>query len=194
MSGETRQNEEKSKDRKKLLIIIIIVLVILLVAGAIVLAFVLGKQSSQRNTDSVGDNTGGTRETVSSVRQVADEESAASVYEQMKQEVEEGMFECKMSFDWSFEDGNAESKDAYVENSTNNTHPIYFDLSLQDTGELVYSSPVLPVGTKLTNIKLDKPLPAGTYSAVCMYSLLTDEESQEVISSAGFVVNIEVKN
>jgi hypothetical protein len=65
---------------------------------------------------------------------------------------------------------------------------------MQDSGENVYSSPVLPVGAELTNFALDKELPAGTYQATVMYKLLSDEESQEEISSAGFVVNIQVLN
>jgi hypothetical protein len=95
---------------------------------------------------------------------------------------------------WTFENGAAESRDAYVANSVNNTHPICFDVYLEDTEELLYSSPVLPVGTDLKNIKLDQELPAGEYKATVMYSLLKDVESQEEISSAGFVVTIKVQN
>jgi hypothetical protein len=112
----------------------------------------------------------------------------------MRQEVEEGMFECSMSTEWTFADGNAESKDAYVANSSNNTHPFYFDVRLDGSDEVIYSSPIIPVGGQLTNFKLDKPLSAGTYEAVCMYSLLKDEVSQEVTSAAGFVVTITVLN
>ena len=192
MSGKTRQNEGESKDNKKLLIVIIIILAVLLVAGAIVLAFALGKKSSE---NSVSQNNGKEgREVVSSVSQIADEYSATSVVDQMREEVKEGMFECNMNFEWTFDDGESASKNAYVLNGTNNTHPIYFDLYMQDTNELLYSSPVLPVGADLTNIKLDKVLPAGTYQTVCMYSLLRDEDSQEVISSAGFVVEVKVLN
>jgi hypothetical protein len=103
------------------------------------------------------------------------------------------MFECKMSMTWTFADGSAASKDAYVANSTNNKYPIYFDVTLNDTGEKVYSSPVLPVGAELTGITLDKDLDPGTYKAKVLYSLIKDEESQEVVSSAGFVIKIIVK-
>ncbi len=193
MSGKTRQNEGESKDNKKLLIVIIIILAVLLVAGAIVLAFVLGKKSSERTANNNTDNSEN-RETVSSSRLIVDEESSINVYEQMKQEVEDGMFECMMTFDWTFENGESESKDAYVANSSNNRKPFYFDVYLKETDELIYSSPVLPVGTELTNIKLDKSLAAGKYKASCRYSVLKDEDSQEVLSTARFVVNITVLN
>ncbi len=193
MSGETRQSDGKSKDNKKLLIVIIIILAVLLVAGAIVLAFVLGKKSSEGTAGNIADDSNN-RQVVSSTRLIVDQESATNAFEEMRQEVEDGMFECMMTFDWTFENGESESKDAYVANSVNNRKPLYFDVYLKDTDELIYSSPVLPVGTELTNIKLDTPLAAGKYKASCRYSLLKDEESQEILSSARFVVNITVLN
>jgi hypothetical protein len=99
-----------------------------------------------------------------------------------------------MAMKWTFPDGKSESKDAYVANSVNNTHPICFDVYMKDSEELLYSSPVLPVGTDLKNIKLDKELPAGEYKATVMYTLLKDTESQEEISSAGFVITITIQN
>jgi hypothetical protein len=113
--------------------------------------------------------------------------------EEMRKEVEEGMFECNMSMTWTFDDGSAKSEDAYVANSTNNKYPIYFDVYMNDSNELVYSSPILPVGAELTNFSLDKNLDPGTYKATVMYSLIRDADSQEVISSAGFVIKIIVK-
>ena len=59
-------------------------------------------------------------------------------------------------------------------NGTNNTHPIYFDLYMQDTNELLYSSPVLPVGADLTNCKLDIVRPAGSYQPLCISALRRD--------------------
>ncbi len=139
--------------------------------------------------------SGAVREVVTeSTRLVLDEESAQSVLDEMRKEVEEGMFECNMSMTWTFANGEAESKDAFVANSVNNTHPIYFDLYLKDTNELIYSSPVIPVGSQLTDFKLDKSLPAGTYKAKCAYSLLSDEESQEVTSNVNFIITLEVLN
>ncbi len=194
MSSKTKQAEEKSKDNKKLLIVIIILLAVIIIGGAIILAFVLGKKSSQNPAVADGTSDTGSREVASSIRQIVDEENASSIYEQMRQEVAEGMFECDMSYEWTFKDGKSSSSDAYVANSPNNTHPIYFDVYIKDTDELIYSSPVLPVGTQWTDFKLDKPLEAGSYKCVCMYNLLKDVETQEVISSAGFVVNLNVLN
>jgi hypothetical protein len=114
--------------------------------------------------------------------------------DEMRNEVAEGMFECNMSMTWTFADGSAKSNDAYVANSTNNKYPIYFDVILKDTDEKIYSSPVIPVGSELMNFALEKDLDPGTYEATVMYTLIRDEQSQEEISSAGFVIKIIVNN
>jgi hypothetical protein len=189
MSDNTQEKGNQSGSAKRGFIIIAIFLVIIIALVAVI-AFLLGRNTggSDAGTDT-GNNENG-REVVGSARVVLDEDSAANVMEEMREEVEEGMFECKMSMEWTFPDGSAASKDAYVANSTNNKYPIYFDVTLNDTGEKVYSSPVLPVGAELTNFSLDKDLDPGTYKATVLYSLIRDEESQEVISSAGFVIKI----
>ncbi len=188
MSSNTknRPNAKKNEEKKdnKLVIILAIIFAIVAVVIVGVVAFLLGRKESTNETD--GREVGGT------VRTVVDEESAANVMDQMRQEVEEGMFVCNMSMKWTFENGSAESQDAYVSNSENNTHPIYFDVYLDGSDEPIYSSPVLPVGTEITNFKLDKVLEAGDYEATVIYTLLKDVESQEELSRAGFVIKLTV--
>lgn len=180
---------------KTIAVPIIVALALVVVVMGAVIGFLLGQnRNSASASGSESENERGTRRVAESVRTVVDEESAQSVMDEMREEVVEGMFECQMSMSWTFDNGAAESKDAYVSNSVNNTHPILFDVYLNDTQELVYSSPVLPVGASLTNFKLDKELPAGEYEATVMYQLLTDVENQEAVSAAGFVVTIHVLN
>jgi uncharacterized protein (UPF0333 family) len=174
-------------------IIVLVLLVIIVIALVGVIAFLLGRGTTEKS-DETAASTERTRQVVESVKMVLDEESAQNVMQQMREEVEEGMFECQMSMKWNFPDGQSTSKDAYVANSTNNRFPFYFDVRLDDTDELVYSSAVMPVGTELKNIKLDKELPAGTYKAIVYYTLVRDTETQEAISTAGFGITITVQN
>jgi hypothetical protein len=167
-----------------------LIIVIGLVA---VIVFLLGHKGSETPQDDAA-STGPTRQVQESTRIVLDQQSAQDAVDQMRQEVAEGMFECQMSMKWNFPDGKSESPDAYVANSAMNTHPFYFDIYFDDTGEVIYSSPVIPVGSTISNIKLDKELPAGKYEAICLYNLLSDEESQQVTSSAEFVIQINVQN
>ena len=84
-----------------------------------------------------------------------------------------------MNSTWNFPSGDAPSENAYVENATTNTNPVYFDVVRDDTGETIYESPILPVGSHLENFELDTVLDAGTYDCVMTYHLL-DEEEQEI--------------
>lgn len=192
MPGTARNEtvtETKAQNRTVIIVAAIFAVVVIALTGIII--YLLNRGNVNANADAGTDTP---RKVASSVRTVLDEDSAKNVMDQMREEVREGMFECQMSMTWTFADGKAASKDAYIANSTNNTHPICFDVYMQDTEELLYSSPVLPVGTDIRNIKLDKELAAGKYQATVMYKLLSDVDSQEEISSAGFVVTINVLN
>ena len=92
--------------------------------------------------------------------------------------------------DWTFTDGGASSVDSYVENSTDNTTPIYFDVFLSDTGELVYSSPVLELGAKIGGFGLDKTLESGSYECIVEYHLVDDE--QNTLTTVSVAVDITV--
>ncbi len=179
MSGTegTGKGSEKKKNASIIVIAILAVVIIVLVVFLI-------KRGDAPDKRDVSNST----------RVILDEDSAQSTMDEMREEVEEGMFECSMSTEWTFSDGTSTSKDAYIANSSNNTHPFYFDVVLDGSEETIYSSPVIPVGSQITDIQLDKDLDAGTYKAICKYVLLKDEESQEELSTANFVVTITVQN
>jgi hypothetical protein len=191
--ADTNQMQGSSGEKKnnKAIIIIIVLLLIIVIGLVAVIAFLLGRKESATPQDDAASSEP-TRQVQQASKLVLDEEDAVNIMEQMRQEVAEGMFECQMTTEWNFADGQSESPDAYVANSSNNTHPICFDVYIDNSDELLYSSPVLPVGTSIDHIKLDKELPAGSYQAICLYSLLRDVESQEVFSSAEFVITINV--
>jgi uncharacterized protein (UPF0333 family) len=192
MSDNGNGNDHAGSAKRGFAIIIAFLVIIVVLVG--VIAFLLGRNTGSSDNGSEASNTPSNREVASGSRVILDQESAANVMEEMRSEVAEGMFECNMSMTWNFDDTTQPSKDAYVANSRNNTHPIYFDVILKDTDEKVYSSPILPVDSEITNIALDKSLAPGTYKATVMYTLLRDEVSQEEISSAGFVIKIIVGN
>ena len=190
MSDNGNGNDQAKSAKRGYIIIIVFLVIIVALVG--VIAFLLGRNTGGSDTGTDTGNKDNGRKVAESARVVLDEDSAANVMEEMRQEVEEGMFECNMSMTWTFDDGSAQSRDAYVANSTNNKYPFYFDVVLNDTKTLVYSSPILPVDAELTNFSLDYDLDPGTYKATVMYSLLRDADSQEVISSAGFVITINI--
>lgn len=115
---------------------------------------------------------------------------------EMDDRVAEGYFETYMNTEWTFEDGTSETQDAIFGNSPNNTKPIRCDVVLDETGEILYSTGVMPVGAQLPPFKLDRDLDAGTYAATCMVYLLDEagEGRYTEYSSAGFSITITVLN
>lgn len=89
-------------------------------------------------------------------------------------------YDVKMNSEWTFRNGKAYSEDAFVENPLSNLNSVYFDVKINGYSEPVYTSPVLPVGSHIENISLDKELKAGTYKAVLTYTLLSKDEKDSV--------------
>ena len=124
-------------------------------------------------------------------RGFVNESNVDDIMSEMSEKVEDGMFECMMSTTWTFEDAASASPNSYVANVENNRHALYFDVYEDQTGELLYSSPILPVGSEIRDIKLDKELSAGDYDALVMYTLVN--EAYEEVSTVGFRIKISVK-
>lgn len=166
------QNETEKKSSKKP----VIALSVALCATAAVCVFLLLRQPKEEEPD----------------RGFVDRDNVGTIMSEMGEKVENGMFECKMTTSWVFENGKAESTTAYVANVENNRHALYFDVYDRSTDELLYSSPILPLGTEIGNIKLDKDLDRGEYEAVVMYTLV--DENEEEVSKVGFNITISVNN
>lgn len=125
-------------------------------------------------------NNSGTNGAPKEKRNVVVNESNAekAVSEMVEEEpVSGGYYEVTMNSQWTFPDGKSESENAYVENVETNTNDVYFDINRSDTNELVYSSPILPRGTSLENIKLDTELGAGEYDCILTYHLVDEEQN-----------------
>lgn len=186
MSGKKETRDEK---QKKVVILAIIAIVILLVALGLCIALLVGKSNGGQGANPDDEVTPAA---AALERGFVNEEAAGDIMEEMTEKVAEGMFECKMTTSWVFKDADSVSPNAYVANVESNLHTIYFDVYLDGTDELVYSSPLLPVGTEFQEVKLEKKLPAGEYNAVVMYTLV--DENYEEVSSAGFRITISVLN
>jgi len=85
-------------------------------------------------------------------------------------------YQVRMNLDWHFPDGASPSPDSYVANVETNSTNVYFDLVLADTEEVIYASPVIPLGGHLDNVTLDKDLDPGQYECVMIYHMLDNEQ------------------
>lgn len=165
--------KEASKTNMVMIVVITAIAIVLIVA----LALVLTRQSAEaerRNVVVTPDNV---------------EEILSDMQEQ---KVQAGRYEVTMNTTWNFDKGDSSSSNAYVENSTANTNDVYFDVVRSDTGETIFASPTIPVGSHLENITLDTPLDKGTYDCVLTYHLL--DEDGNAISKLNISLSIVINN
>jgi len=169
---------------------IIIVTGFAMLAAALVICIMLLVSGKDTTPQTAASDSGSQTKTVVLDRGFVTEENADTMMSEMNEKVDEGMFECKMTTAWTFADGKSESPNAYVANVESNRNTLYFDVYDKSTEEKLYSSPMLPIGTDISNIKLDKELSAGEYDAVVMYTMV--DENYEEVSSVGFNITISV--
>lgn len=155
---------------KKLIYVVIILAVLVVLSFGLIIFLLTNTRSANTGSDAAEVISGGrgtvlTEDNIAEMQQKAEEDT-----------VQDGYYTTSMSIDWHF-DGTV-SKDAYVANALENTRTVYFDLFLKDSGEMIYSSPYIPVGAELKGLTLDKELESGTYDTILVYHLVDDEENE----------------
>lgn len=189
MSENNATNSEDVKkggsDQSKSNKIIIIIAAIIILALIIVIVVLLGSAKKAEKIEEV-------KEAVS--RGTVVNEDNAEIVAQVIEEQEKvpvGYYEVTMNAEWKFENGTVASENAYVENSTANENSVYFDVIRRDTDEVVYESPILPVGQKIDSIVLKEDMDAGTYDCVCTYHLLDNDnvDFSQVSVAVTLVIN-----
>lgn len=109
----------------------------------------------------------------------------------LQSEVDDSRFTTSMNVIWNFANGAVESQDAYVGNLEVNSRDVYIEVVLaSDTSDVIYSSPIIPRGQALSQFKLDRVLPVGSYDAICTYHLI--DENEETVSELSVQVTINV--
>ena len=118
--------------------------------------------------------------------------SPEEIAERLNQKVEEGMINISMNTAPYFEDGAADGNLMIVNESINN-YPQKVQIVRNDTGEQIYESGAIAVGSKIEHAKLNTTLPAGTYECTAYFHNL-NPETGEIIGTAGAIITITVKN
>lgn len=104
--------------------------------------------------------------------------------------VEEGMINISMNTSPNFRDGTAEGN-LMIVNEGINRYPQVVEISRNDTGEMIYKSGAIPVGSKIEHAKLSVDLPAGTYDCTAMFYNV-DPDTGSYLGCAGAIINITV--
>ena len=110
----------------------------------------------------------------------------------LNNKVSEGMINISMNTAPYFENGTVEGNLMLVNESINN-YPQKVQIVRNDTGEQIYESGAIAVGSKIERARLDVDLPAGTYECTAYFHNL-DPESGAIIGTAGAIITITIKN
>lgn len=172
--GQTTTPQEPKKKNKSTIILIILLIIVLIVAG-IIIYLLLQKDDEPVEPPTDGRGTVVTEDNVDSIKKATMNPDAH--------------YTTSMTIDWHF-DGKT-SSDAYVENATENKRTVYFDIVRSDTGEMIYSSPYIPVGEKLEGVTLDQELDAGTYETILTYHLVDDDKKEITTLSVELTIYVQ---
>ena len=118
--------------------------------------------------------------------------SAEEVQKELNRKVEEGMINISMNTSPSFPDGLSEGN-LLIVNSERNNYPQVVTIERKDTGEEIYRSGAIPVGSKIEQAKLSVPLDAGKYECVAYFNNV-DPKTGSVLGTAGAEIVVTIQN
>ena len=118
--------------------------------------------------------------------------SPEEIAEKLYETVADGMINISMNTAPYFVNGASEGTIMIVNESINN-YPQQVEFIRNDTGEQIYQSKAIPVGSKIERAALDVALPAGTYECTAMFHNL-DPISGEIIGTAGAIISITIQH
>ena len=167
--------------------IILGVMVVICAAAVVTLVSVLLNNSN--DDEHLLDDTPVPRGTVGT-GVVVTEDNLQEALDWLSRPLEDATYTTSMNIEWVFERWNTPSLNAFVENYHTNNRTVYFDLWLDATEELLFTSPYIPVGAELDEMRLIKQLPAGVYPSTVTYFLVDDDYNEVANLSVAVTVRI----
>jgi len=180
------KDTEKPKKNKAIGIVIASLLVILIAIGIVLIFILLREKEPERTT--------GNNEIIGGRGIVATEENLESLIEELARPIDDASFVVNMSMTLNFDTWDQSSRSTYIKNDGANLRTVYFDIFLDDEngdiGEMIYSSPYIPVGRELRDFGLSKELPAGEYATTIIFNLVDDDYEKITELVLGIRLNI----
>ena len=177
--------ETRSKD----ITVYAIIFLVLLVGTGIFLAVRLLHKPADA---ALADSKSGIIYDSSAVEGGWDNLSPEEIEARLNEKVAEGMINISANTAPIFEDGASEGNLMLVNESINN-YPQMVQIVRNDTGEQIYESGAIAVGSKIERARLDVVLPAGTYECTAYFHNL-DPESGAIIGTAGAIITITIQH
>ena len=119
-----------------------------------------------------------------------DEADTDEIIAGLNEKVEAGMINISMNTSPVFADGTSKGSLMIVNEEVNN-YPQVVEISRDDTGELIYKSGAIPVGSKIEAAKLSVDLDPGTYKCTALFYNV-DPDTGDYLGCAGAVVTVTV--
>jgi hypothetical protein len=196
MATQTTEEEKKVEETKQKKPNVFIAIAVLLLIVVIILVVLLFSKRDTTTTDtqestSVEETTGiawDSNAEEGDLEHMSQEEIQAA----LDKKVEESMIEISMNTSPVFADGTSKGNLGIV-NSENNNYPQVVYIVLQDTGEEIYRSGAIAVGSKIEEAALDVDLDAGTYPCVAYFNMV-NMDTGEFIGTAAAEIEITVQN
>lgn len=172
--------QNRVKRKKELIgMLLLLLLVAVLIAGVRLLESKETKpESRMRDVNAI----------IGQVEGKSDEE----IQSELNRIVEKGMFNISINSDIVMEDGTSEAE-LRIENVPGNQYLMGVDITLDESGEVIYSSGILEPNHYIQKAALKRPLEKGVYSATALFGAY-DMEQEEKVGEAGAEIKIIVKN
>ena len=119
-----------------------------------------------------------------------DEADLDAIRDSLNEKVADGMINISMNASPVFSDGESAGC-LMIVNEDINRYPLSVEITRNDSGEVIYTSKAVPVGSKIESDKLDVDLDAGTYECTAMFFNL-DPDTGDKLGSAGVVIELTV--
>ena len=120
-----------------------------------------------------------------------DEADTDKIIASLNEKVEEGMINISMNTSPNFKNGTS-AGNLMIVNESINRYPQVVEITRSDTGEMIYKSGAIPVGSKIESDTLDVDLEAGTYECTAMFHNV-DPETGASLGCAGAVIHITIQ-
>lgn len=121
-----------------------------------------------------------------------EEKTESEIVSELNEQVEQGMINISMNTSPVFETASSDGN-LMIVNETVNRYPQVVEITRNDTGETIYKSAAIPVGSKIENGKLTAELPAGEYECTAHFTNV-DPDTGALLGSAGAIIHVTVLN
>lgn len=100
------------------------------------------------------------------------------------------MINISMNTSPTFSDGTSEGN-LMIVNEGVNRYPQVVEITRNDTGETIYKSGAIPVGSKIEKASLSADLDAGTYECTALFYNV-DPDTGDYLGCAGAIITVTV--